>query len=201
MLSVFHRPTITSAQTNPFAKGQVADRIRKVEDGVDEFQKYLNNRGDDAKDRADSAQNSGATSRRQRGDSTNAQNRRNQVNQTKDDLEDAMDDLNRSTNRLRRKFDPTSNYLETKVQMEQVMDSARRVNQVMTKGNYGTQAQRYWAALRANINDPCTVLQLDSHGDIERLHMARIEGSAQLSHVDDRAMLRVCNCPADDLVG
>lgn len=153
MLSAFHRPTITSAQTNPFTKGQVADRIRKVEDGVDEFRKYLNNRGDDAKDRADSAQDSGASSRRQRGDSTNAQNRRNQANQTKDDLEDAMDDLNRSTNRLRRKFDPTSNYLETKVQMEQVMDSARRVNKVMTKGNYGTQAQRYWAALRANIND------------------------------------------------
>src|SRR6516225_1685538 len=141
------------AQTNPFTKGQVADRIRKVEDGVDEFQKYLNNRGDDAKDRAQSAQNSGATSRRQRGDSTNTQNRKDQANQTKDDLEDAMDDLDRSTNRLRRKFDPTSNYLETKVQMEQVMDSARRVNQVMTKGNYGTQAARYWAALRTNIND------------------------------------------------
>src|SRR5215471_17114319 len=69
--------------------------------------------------------------------------RRNQAKQTKDDLDDAMDDLNRSTNRLRRKFDPTPNYLETKIQMEQVMDSARRVNQVMTKGNYGTQAQRY----------------------------------------------------------
>jgi hypothetical protein len=153
ILSAFSLSTITSAQTNPFTKGQVADRIRKVEDGVDEFQKYLNNRGDDAKNRADSAQNSGASSRRQRGDSTNAQNRRDQAKQTKDDLEDAMDDLNRSTNRLRRKFDPTSNYLETKVQMEQVMDSARRVNQVMTKGNYGTQAERYWAALRANIND------------------------------------------------
>jgi hypothetical protein len=150
---VSRQSTTTLAQTNPFTKGQVADRIRKVEDGVDEFQKYLNNRGDDAKDRAESAQNSGATSRRQRGDSANAQNRRSQANQTKDDLEDAMDDLNRSTNRLRRKFDPTSNYLETKVQMEQVMDSARRVNQVMTKGNYGTQATRYWAALRANIND------------------------------------------------
>src|SRR5215470_1116537 len=83
---------ITSAQTNPFTKGQVADRIRKVEDGVDEFQKYLNNRGDDAKNRADSAQNSGATSRRQGTDSANAQNRRNQARQTKDDLEDAMDD-------------------------------------------------------------------------------------------------------------
>ena len=153
MFSTFHQPTIASTQTNPFTKGQVADRIRKVEDGVDEFQKYLNNRGDDAKERADSAQDGGATSRRQRGDSTNAQNRRAGAKQTKDDLEDAMDDLNRSTNRLRRKFDPTSNYFETKAQMEQVMDSARRVNQVMTKGSYGTQAQRYWAALRANIND------------------------------------------------
>jgi len=72
---------------------------------------------------------------------------------TKDDLENAMDDLNRTTNRLRRKFDPTSNYLETKAQMEQVMDSARRVNQAMSKGNYGSQAEKYWAALRANIND------------------------------------------------
>jgi len=144
---------ILRAQAGSFTKAQVADRIRKVEDGVDDFQKYLDSRGDDAKNRADSAQNSGATTRRQRGDSTNTQNRRDQANQTKDDLGDAMDDLNRSTNRLRRKFDPTSNYLETKVQMEQVMDSARRVNQVMTKGNYGTQAQRFWAALRANIND------------------------------------------------
>jgi len=41
--------TVSSAQTNPFSKAQVADRIRKVEDGVDEFQKYLNNRGDDAR--------------------------------------------------------------------------------------------------------------------------------------------------------
>ena len=152
ILLVFGICATTFAQTNPFTKGQVADRIRKVEDGVDEFQKYLDNREDDAKDRAQSAQDSGAT-RRQRGDSTNSQSRRDQAKQTKDDLGNAMDDLNRSTNRLRRKFDPTSNYLETKVQMEQVMDSARRVNQVMTKGNYGTQAQRYWAALRANIND------------------------------------------------
>jgi hypothetical protein len=143
----------TRAQTNPFTKAQVADRIRKVEDGVDEFRKYLDNRGEDAKSRAESAQNSGATSRRQRANSTNTEARKNQARQTKDDLEDAMDDLNRTTNRLRRKFDPTSNYLETKLQMEQVMDSARRVNQVMVKGNYGTQPERYWAVLRTNIND------------------------------------------------
>ena len=145
--------TMTHAQTTPFAKTQVADRIRKVEDGVDQFDKYLENRGEDAQNRANSAQTSGATTRRQRSNSGNTQAQGNQAKQTKDDLENAMDDLNRSTNRLRRKFDGTSNYLETKVQMEQVMDSARRVNQVMTKGNYGSQVERYWTPLRANIND------------------------------------------------
>jgi ABC-type transporter Mla subunit MlaD len=153
MLAVVSLSTAARAQTNPFTKAQVGDRIRKVEDGVDQFQKYLESRGQDAKNRADSAQSSGATTRRQRSDSTNTDTRTNQAKQTKDDLENAMDDLNRTTNRLRRKFDPTSNYLETKAQMEQVMDSARRVNQVMTKGNYGSQAEKYWAALRANIND------------------------------------------------
>ena len=153
IFAAFCLSTTTHAQTTPFAKGQVADRIRKVEDGVDEFRKYLDNRGEDAKNRGESAQSSGATSRRQRSNSANTEARGNQAKQSKDDLEDAMDDLNRTTNRLRRKFDATSNYLETKAQMEQVMDSARRVNQVMTKGNNGTQAERYWSALRANIND------------------------------------------------
>jgi multidrug efflux pump subunit AcrB len=153
VLVVVSLPTVAQAQTNPFTKAQVGDRIRKVEDGTDKFEKYLENRGQDAKNRADSAQDSGATPRRQRSDSANTDARTNQAKQTKDDLENAMDDLNRTTNRLRRKFDPTSNYLETKAQMDQVMDSARRVNQVMTKGNYGSQAEKYWAALRANIND------------------------------------------------
>src|SRR5215469_17557774 len=110
ILSAVIFPTMTFAQTNPFTKAQVGDRIRKVEDGVDEFEKYLNNRGEDAKDRAASAQNSGATTRRQGSNSGDTGTRRNQAKQTKDDLEDAMDDLDRSTNRLRRKFDPTSNY-------------------------------------------------------------------------------------------
>ena len=148
----------------PIYKGSGSRRIRKVEDGLGEFQKYLNNRGEDAKDRAASAQSSGATTRRQSANSGDTGTRRNQAKQTKDDLEDAMDDLDRSTNRLRRKFDPTSNYSETKAQMEQVMDSARRVNQVMTKGNYGTQASRYWAALRTNINDLARCYNLTSMG-------------------------------------
>ena len=47
--------TTTHGQTTSFTKTQVADRIRKVEDGVDQFRKYLENRGEDAKSRADSA--------------------------------------------------------------------------------------------------------------------------------------------------
>ena len=58
--------TVVRAQMTSFTKAQVADRIRKVEDGVDEFRKYLDNRGEDAKSRAQSAQGSGATTRRQR---------------------------------------------------------------------------------------------------------------------------------------
>ena len=153
ILAVISPSNATHAQT-PFTKAQVADRIRKVEDGVDQFQKYLENRGEDAKNRTQSAQSSGTTTtRRQPSNSTNTEARGNQAKQTKDDLENAIDDLNRTTNRVRRNFDPASNYLETRAQMEQVMDNARRVNQVMTKGNYGTQAERYWAALRTNIND------------------------------------------------
>ena len=64
-----------------------------------------------------------------------------------------MSDLNRSTNRLRRQFDPTDKWMETRAQMDRVMDDARRVNQIMNRGRYGSQADRYWSVLRASIND------------------------------------------------
>src|SRR6516164_11651326 len=151
-ISVLSRVSLAHSQVGTFTKAQVADRIRKVEDGVDEFQKYLKNRGESARSKAQSAQSGGTSTRRRQGSSSNTQARQDQAKQTKDELDHAMDDLNQSTNRLRRKFDPTPNYIETKVQMKQVMDSARRVTQVMTKGNCGTQAERYWVASK-NIND------------------------------------------------
>lgn len=147
--------SLAHSQVGAFTKAQVADRIRKVEDGVDEFNKYLENRGENARSKAQSAQSGGNIKRVVVREvlSSNTQARQDQAKRTKDELQDAMDDLNQSTNRLRRKFDPTSNYIETKVQMERVMDSGRRVNQVMTRGDYGTQAERYWTALWASIND------------------------------------------------
>jgi hypothetical protein len=137
-----------------FTKAYVADRIRKVEDGVDEFRKWAEKRGEDAKGRAESAQSSGKTTRRTRSaNPSNTQARQEQAKNTKDELDDALGDLNRSTNRLRRKFDATDKWMETKVQVEQVVDDARKINQVMVRGNYGTQAERYWGVLRTAVND------------------------------------------------
>ena len=55
--------TITFAETNPLSKAQVADQIRKVENGVDDFEKYLTSRGENAKDQAGSAKSSGEAKR------------------------------------------------------------------------------------------------------------------------------------------
>src|SRR5262249_57134497 len=66
---------------------------------------------------------------------------------------EALGDLNRSTNRLRRKFDATDKWIETKSQVESVVDDARKINQGVARGNYGAEAARLWAALRTGIND------------------------------------------------
>ena len=131
-----------------FTKVQVGDRIRKVEDGVDEFRKWSEKRAEQGKDQAQTAKESGRARGRKPTESSKAA-----AHEKKDELDDALGDLNRSTNRLRRKFDPSDKWMETKPQVENVMDDARRVNQVLTRGKYGTQAERYWGVLRANIND------------------------------------------------
>jgi hypothetical protein len=131
-----------------FTKAQVADRIRKVEDGVDEFRKWAEHRGEQGKAQAQTARNSGRTRGR-----TATESQKQTARNTKDDLEDALSDLNRSTNRLRRKFDPTDKWMETRPQVERVLDDGRRINQVMVRGKYGSQAERYWSVLRKNMND------------------------------------------------
>jgi hypothetical protein len=68
-------------------------------------------------------------------------------------LDEALGDLNRSTNRLRRKFDATDKWIETKGQVESVVDDVRKINQVVTRGNYCAEAATLWAALRTGIKD------------------------------------------------
>ena len=137
------------AQT--MTKAVVGDKIRRVEDGVDEFRDYLKRRGDNARDASSTAQQSGRASSRRSTANTDA--RKASAQAGKDDLDDALGDLNSSTNRLRRKFDATEKWIETKAQVERVVDDGRKINQVVTRGKYGSDVAKLWATLRNNIND------------------------------------------------
>jgi hypothetical protein len=133
----------------PLTKAAVADRIVKVENGVDEFRDYLERRGENAKT-ASSSTNSSTT---RKGRRTATESQKATANAKKDELDDALGDLNRSTNRLRRKFDATDKWIETKAEVERIVDDGRKINQVVTRGKYGTEVARLWAALRNGIND------------------------------------------------
>ncbi len=129
-----------SAQVMP--KAQVGNLIAKVENGVDGFRNYLERRGDSARTGAATPD---AQSRRG--------TQRAAAGAKKDELDDALGDLNRSTNRLRRKFDATDKWIETKSEVQRVVDDGRRINQAVTKGNYGAEAAKLWGILRTGIND------------------------------------------------
>ena len=131
-----------------FTKIQVADRIKKVEDGVDEFRKWADNRAEQGQDRAQAGKTTGRTRGR-----TATEGQKEVARDKADELDNALGDLNRSTNRLRRQFDPIDKWMETRSEVERVLDDARKINQVMVRGKYGTQAERYWGVLRTAIND------------------------------------------------
>jgi hypothetical protein len=141
--------TMGTAVAQLMTKPQVANLIVKVENGVDDFRDYLERRGDDARDAAESPP--AERRRARRGKASESQ--KATATAKKDELDDALGDLNRSTNRLRRKFDSTDTWMETKVQVERVMDDARKINQVVARGKYRADAAKLWAVLRSAIND------------------------------------------------
>ena len=135
------------ASAQLMAKPQVSNLIKNVENGVDEFRNYLEKRGENAGAAASAAESSGR--RQQKATS----NQKAKATTKKDALDDALGDLNKSTNRLRRKFDVTDTWMETKPRVESVLDDARKINPALTRGNYGPEAARLWAVLRSGIND------------------------------------------------
>ena len=129
------------------AKAQVGNLIKQVEDGTDKFRDYLEKRGETAKDSPAAA--SGQTARGRT--ATDAQ--KTNARAKKDVLEESLSDLNKSTNKLKRKFDGTDAWMSTKNEVEKVVEDGRKVNQSLTKGSYGTEAARLWGVLRNGIND------------------------------------------------
>jgi len=136
------------ALSQAMPKAQVGNLIKKVEDGVDQFRDYLDKRGETAKETATTPAAQGRTKRAQ---PTDAQ--KNNAKTRKDALDESLGDLNKSTNKLRRKFDGTDNWMTTKSDVQSVVDDGRKVNTSLTKGNYGTEAAKLWGVLRSGIND------------------------------------------------
>ena len=151
-LAAFVGLTVGTALCQVMTKPQVANLIAKVENGVDNFRDYLKRRGENAQANASAASsNDQAQARRsRRGTASESQKA---TARAKDDLYDSLETQNRSTNRLRRKFDATDTWMETKVQVQQVLDDGRRMNQAVARGNYGSEVARLWATLRTGIND------------------------------------------------
>ena len=122
-----------AAQT--MTKALVAEKIRRVEDGVDEFRNYLERRGDNARNATSTAQQSGRASGR-RG-TANTEARKTTAQAGKDELDDALGDLNSSTNRLRRKFDATEKWIETKAQVERWSTTVAGSTRLSPEGSTG----------------------------------------------------------------
>jgi hypothetical protein len=146
VMSGYATETASSSQLMP--KAQVGNLINKVENGVDEFRKYLDRRGENAKDASGSAQAGGKRSRQ---GATESQ--KTKATAKKDKLDDALGELNRSTNRLRRKFDPIDTWMETKGEVQRVVDDGRAINAEVARGSHGTEVARLWATLRTGINN------------------------------------------------
>ena len=138
-----------SASAQPMAKAQVANLIVKVENGVDQFRDYLKKRGENASSAASTPAGQTRASKRAQANP----NAKAAASEGKDELDDALGELNRSTNRLRRKFDATDTWMETKAEVQRVIDDGRKINQVVARGKYGAEAARLWAALRVGMND------------------------------------------------
>src|SRR3954470_11254173 len=100
----------------PMPKAQVANLIVRVENGTDEFRDYVKKRASRPATTRLAAQAPG----KQRRTASSAQ--KSQPANKKDVLEDALDELNRSTNRLRRNFEETDSWMETKAEFQRVVD-------------------------------------------------------------------------------
>jgi hypothetical protein len=140
-VGVAGRPASAQLMTKP----QVANLIKNVEDGVDDFEDYLKKRGENGREAAT------ASSGRRTRQATDDQKAKGKAKA--DELDDALGDLDKSTNRLRRKFDVTDTWMETKNLVEKIVDDARKINPIVARGTYGAEAAKVWGVLRKGIND------------------------------------------------
>ena len=128
VLSVFVLSSGVNAQgrfANVYSKGQVSDIIKRAENSSDKFRTDF---------------------RRQMNNNKNLSgSQKNQYNRNVADCEDALD-------RLRRRFDNENTWWNTRSQVQEVVDSSRRVNTMMNVLPFKRNLERQWNQLRKDIN-------------------------------------------------
>ena len=144
---------LNPAPAQVMTKAQVSEKIKQVEDATDDFKEYLERKGENARTRASSPQSQERRGRRSRSIGEPTEDQKARIQSGADELEDAVEDLETATDRLRRRFRRVQNYLDTRNQVEKVVEEGRRINQLVVRGNYGAEAARVWAVLRTAIND------------------------------------------------
>ncbi len=108
-----------------YTKGQIETIIRRVENRSDEFVRLFDKSLD-----------------RSRLDGTRREDR----------LNEQARDLERDLDALRRDFDRTDRYTDTRAQVSRVLNTAAGINQVVSRRRLGGNTERQWSLLRVELN-------------------------------------------------
>ena len=81
--------------------------------------------------------------------------------------------------------------METKGEVEKVVDDARKINQVVARGSYGPEAARLWALLRTGINDLARAYGVPRTADAgaQRAGMDSARRTLQAMRLDENRLL------------
>ena len=123
-----------------YTKGQIETIIRRVENRSDEFVRLFDKSLD-----------------RSRLDGTRREDR----------LNEQARDLERDLDSLRRDFDRTDRYTDTRAQVSRVLNTASGINQVVSRRRLGGDTERQWSLVRVELNalaDAYNLRQLRRYG-------------------------------------
>jgi len=116
-----------------YTRAEVNDLIKVAEDRSDRFMKLF----DKALDKS----------------ALDGSKREDNLNERAKDFEKAMD-------KLRKEFDKTESYMQTKPEMENVLTIARDINGVMLRRSLPADVEEEWIALRRELNVLASVYYL-----------------------------------------
>jgi hypothetical protein len=78
-----------------------------------------------------------------------------------DNLNERAKDFEKAMDKLRKEFDKTESYLQTKPEMQNVLSIAREINAVMLRRNLRADVEEEWGALRRELNVLASVYYLN----------------------------------------